>query len=77
MTVRAVALAFALTLATAAHADTRLHCTLAGKPMADLKERAGQYRVRLTGEKWSAMRLDEVGPMMVMLWAGGARCGRR
>lgn len=52
----------------------RLHCTLNGKPMAEWRrEKAGQYRVKLDGE-WSDVPPDAAGPMMVLLWAGGARC---
>lgn len=54
----------------------RLHCTLDGKPMAEWRERAGQYRIKLDGE-WSNVPADAAGPMMMLLWAGGAKCVRR
>lgn len=54
----------------------RLHCTMNGKPMAEWREKAGHYRVKLDGE-WSNVPPDAAGPMMVLLWAGGARCGSR
>lgn len=53
-----------------------LHCTLDGKPMAEWRERSGQYRIKLDGE-WSNVPADAAGPMILLLWAGGAKCARR
>lgn len=47
----------------------RLRCTLDGKPFADWRG----HRVKLDGE-WVDVPPDAAGPMMVLLWAGGARC---
>jgi hypothetical protein len=47
----------------------RLRCTLDGKPMAEWQG----HRVKLDGE-WVDVPADAAGPMMVLLWAGGARC---
>lgn len=77
---RVIALAVALLIAglnPLIAAPFRMHCTLAGKPMADWRERAGQYRIKLKGEKWQAVPDDEAAPLMVLLWAGGAKCVRR
>lgn len=49
----------------------RLHCTLNGKPMAEWRGNA----VRFKGDVgWATVPPDAAGPMMVLLWAGGARC---
>lgn len=47
----------------------RLRCTLNGKPVADWRG----SRIKL-GREWSSVPPDAAGPMLVLLWAGGARC---
>lgn len=57
----------------------RLHCTLEGKPFADLREASdGHYRLRMASErKWSKLHDNAVGLGVAMFWAGGAKCVRR
>lgn len=49
----------------------RMRCTIDGRPMADWRGNA----IRFKGDVgWATVPPDAAGPMMVLLWAGGARC---
>jgi hypothetical protein len=76
--IRALAIIVMLT-AVPAHAKEkpfRLGCTLDGKPFAEWRKSAGQYRLKLDG-KWSDVSAGAVGPMILLMWADGAKCGKR
>jgi hypothetical protein len=56
---------------SAASAAIHIRCTIDGRPMADWRGNA----VRFKGDReWSTVQDDAAGPMMVLLWAGGAKC---
>jgi hypothetical protein len=53
----------------------RLRCTLQGAPTTDWRVQDGHARVRFMGEReWSKVSDDAAGPMLALLWAGGAKC---
>jgi hypothetical protein len=54
------------------HRPFRMRCTIDGRPI-NWKEHARYYRLRLAGESID-IPPDAAGPMMVLLWAGGAKC---
>src|SRR4051812_30123982 len=65
-----------MTVTMAREKPFRLHCTLDGKPFADWRGRAGHYRVKL-GREWSSVPDAAAAPMILLMWADGARCARQ